>query len=64
MRAYHRDRLNATANSSSSHEKSMSHGEGSSSLLALGVLMKRIETSTGQLAETLMDSMAEALPGR
>ena len=65
MRAYHRDRLNATVStSSSSHEKSPSHGEGSASLLALGVLMKRIEVSTGQLAETLMDSMAEALPGR
>ena len=64
MRAYHRDRLNATVtNTGGGNEKSPSRGEGSASLLALGVLMKRIEASCGQLAETLMASMAEALPG-
>ena len=61
MRAYHRERLNATANPGSGHEKSTS--DGSASLLALGVLMKRIEASSSELAETLMASMAEALPG-
>ena len=63
MRAYHRDRLNATANTGSNNEKPSSRGDGSASLLALGILMKRIEASCDQLAETLMTSMAEALPG-